>query len=61
MDGLQWLLARRPDRGLIMRRPQARETRIYVQSSEDITGVPSLWVVYEFDEDEVVIVALKAV
>ena len=60
MDGLEWLLARSPDRGMTLRIP-GKDARIYVQSSGDLTGVPSLWVAYSFDEDQVVIMALRAV
>lgn len=60
MDGLEWLLARSPDRGLVLK-VDGRDTRIYVQASGDVMGVPEIWVVYSFDENEVVILNLKAV
>lgn len=58
-EGVEWLLARSPDRGA-MYLGADKETRHYVQSS-GATDVPFIWVVYTFDDDEVVVLDLKVV
>lgn len=58
-EGLEWLLARSPDRGA-MYVGADKETRHYVQAS-GATEVPFIWVVYTFDDDEVAILDLKVV
>ena len=58
--GLTWLLARNPDRGL-SRTIEGREYRLYVQAGDDLAGTPELWVLFSYDENEVVIYGLNAV
>lgn len=58
-DGLQWLLTRNPDKG---RRRSTGDIQwhVYVQAPDILAKTPEIWVLYRYDEDEVVIEALNA-
>lgn len=56
--GLEWLLARSPSRGL-RGRINGEPVRIYVQGGDTTAATPEIWVVYTYNDDEVVIKALR--
>ena len=56
--GLEWLLARSPERGL-RGRITGETVRIYVQGRDRTAGTPEIWVVYTYSDDEVVIKAMQ--
>lgn len=56
--GLEWLLARSPNRGR-RGRIDGANVRIYVQRGDRTAGTPEIWVVYTYNDDQVVIKALR--
>lgn len=58
-DALQWLLARRDGLGFKQVR-NGRTFWLYVQAGDDIAKAPHIWTVYETNDHEVVIHAIRA-
>lgn len=59
--GLEWLLARTPEVGHhVNLKTSHTVVNLYVQSSGNVHGVPTIEVAYTFDDNEVVILGLKA-
>ena len=56
--GLEWLLARSPGRGL-KGRINDQTVWVYVQGGDRTADTPELWVVYTYDDEQVVIRALR--
>ncbi len=57
-QGLEWLLARKPDRGA-SRSKNGRLYRLYVQDSDELAGTPRITALFESTADLVVIHRLK--
>lgn len=59
-QGLKWLLARTPEIGYRIPHPtDDREVFVYVQSAGNLDGVPEIFALYEFDEDQVTFLAIS--
>ena len=56
--GLEWFLAKEPEIG-IHGRIDGINVRIYVQDTDQLANTPAIWVVYEYDDDQVVILAMN--
>lgn len=61
-EGLKWLLARNPElKGSALRRTEAGQLfRAYVLAGDPLGGTPDIWVVYTYNESEVVVVSVAA-
>lgn len=64
VDGLNWVLARKPESGsrIGILDVDGNDTvvYVYVQHHRDLSGIPFIRVVYSYDENQVVIHALEA-
>ncbi len=58
-DALQWLLARSPDRGK-HRTINGARWAVYVQGVDRLAKTPEIWVLYQYDDDQVTIFGLSA-
>lgn len=59
-DGLQWLLARTPDVGSVAE-IDGVEWWVYVQASDQIAKTPEIWVLYQVDEQQVIIEQINVI
>jgi hypothetical protein len=57
-DGIEWILARTPDLKGSARREGSENIRIYVFAGDELAETPDVWVVYKFDDNEVVILGV---
>ncbi|MFN3521005.1 MAG: hypothetical protein ACK4YQ_02060 [Phenylobacterium sp.] len=57
-EGIEWLLARTPDLKGSARREGAENIRIHPFAGDELAGTPDVWVVYKFDDNEVVILGV---
>jgi hypothetical protein len=58
--GLEWLLSRVPDRGL-RRTVNGTTYRLYVQAGDALADTPEITVLFEFDDRQVIVHAVRAV
>lgn len=59
--GLQWLLARNPrPQGCAAREVDGVYYSVYVAAGDEVAGTPDIWILYTFDNAEVVIVDVSA-
>ena len=57
-QGIEWILARTPDLKGSARREGVENVRIYVFAGDELAGTPDVWVVYKFDDNEVIILGV---
>ena len=58
-QGLEWLLARRPDKG-VGKNVSGTHYRLYCQASDELANTPEIWVLYEYDDENVFIRRIAA-
>lgn len=58
-DALQWLLARMPEQGLVQE-VGGTSFRLYAQASDPLARTPEIWIVFSFNDTEVVVYDLFA-
>lgn len=57
-NGLEWLLARSPERGINAVVDEV-QWAVYVQGSDPLAKTPEIWVLYQYDDKEVRIYAIN--
>ena len=58
---LEWLLARKPDVGYMRIDGNGTEWYVHVQDGDPIAGTPQIWALYQRDDHQVVIHAIKVI
>ncbi len=59
-DALKWLLSREPDQKNAARH-SGGQASVYVQAADGLAKTPEIWVVYRYDDNEVVLLGVNAV
>lgn len=56
--GVEWLLARKPQSGIPRKASDPKKYLVYVFPDNNLAGTKDLWVLYSYNEDQVVIHAV---